>query len=165
MNAKLSLSFLLVTTFLVGCASSSDIKMNSDVLIENLSIDTVVASNNTGSDFDGTDVVALMEAAVKTEILKEGLLLVSPERANHSLEVNIIQYTKGNAVARWLMPGAGKTILSVEARLVSETGTTVAESQATESIGGGGLYTVGAWKKVFDKVATSLVKDIKSIAS
>ena len=94
-----------------------------------------------------------------------GLLLSSEERVDHSLEVNIIQYTKGNAVARWLLPGAGKTILSVEARLVSKTGTTVAESQATESIGAGGLYTVGAWKRVFDTVAKSLIKDIKSIAA
>ena len=165
MKAKISLSFILFSTLLVGCASSSNIDVKTDSLIYNLSINTVVVENNTGSDFDGTNVVALMETAVKTEITKSGLLLSSEERVEHSLEVNIIQYTKGNAVARWLVPGAGKTILSVEARLVSETGTTVAESQATESIGAGGLYTVGAWKRVFDKVAKSLIKDIKSIAS
>ena len=74
-------------------------------------------------------------------------------------------YSKGNAVARWMLPGAGKTILSVEARLKNDVGAIVAESQATESIGAGGLYTIGAWKRVFDKVANSLVTDIANLIS
>jgi len=62
-----------------------------------------------------------------------------------------------------MIPGAGKTVLSVEARMTDSYGGTVAKSQATESIGAGGLYTIGAWKRVFIKVAQSLVSDIAGL--
>ena len=155
--------FLLVV--LAGCASSSSINVVGDSLVaSNLSIDSVTVTNSTGENFDGADVIALMQSATEDQVMKKSLKQPM-SGTSYNLEIDIVQYSKGNAVARWILPGAGKTILSVEARLKNDVGAIVAESQATESIGAGGLYTIGAWKRVFDKVANSLVTDIANLVS
>jgi LEA14-like dessication related protein len=161
-NFYASISLLVV---LAGCASSSSINVVGDSLVaSNLSIDSVTVTNSTGENFDGADVIALMRSATEDQVMKKNLKQPM-SGTSYNLEIDIVQYSKGNAVARWMLPGAGKTILSVEARLKNDVGAIVAESQATESIGAGGLYTIGAWKRVFDKVANSLVTDIANLIS
>jgi len=163
MNSTKLLILGFLITLLGGCASSSNIEATGNAAIaDDMSIETITVSNNTGETFDGTDVVSMMRDAAREQATKYGLTSFGSASA-YELEINIIQYSKGNAVARWMLPGAGKTILSVEAKLNDANGITVAESQATESIGAGGLYTIGAWKRVFDKVAKSLVGDIAEL--
>ena len=58
------------------------------------------------------------------------------------------------------MPGLGKTILSVEGSVKDSTGNVIASTRATESIGAGGGYTIGAWKYIFENVAEKLVDDL-----
>jgi hypothetical protein len=155
-----AISILIVT----GCASSSNIQATGQASIESdLTIAEINVANSTGENFEGTDVIAMMRSAASDEVRKNGLRRYADSGTPYSLNINIIQYSKGNAVTRWMMPGAGKTILSVEAELKNPDGVVVAESQATESIGAGGLYTIGAWKRVFDKVAESLVGDIADL--
>ena len=161
-NFYASISLLVV---LAGCASSSSINVVGDSLVaSNLSIDSVTVTNSTGENFDGADVIALMRSATEDQVMKKNLKRPM-SGTSYNLEIDIVQYSKGNAVARWMLPGAGKTILSVEARLKDNVGAVIAESQATESIGAGGLYTIGAWKRVFDKVANSLVTDIAGLVN
>ena len=168
MNLIRSFNFYVLISLLAvlgGCASSSSINLVGDSSIAgNLSIDSVTVTNSTGENFDGADVVALMRSATEDQVMKKNLKQPM-SGTSYNLEIDIVQYSKGNAVARWMLPGAGKTILSVEARLKNDVGAIVAESQATESIGAGGLYTIGAWKRVFDKVANSLVTDIANLIS
>ena len=144
----------------IGCATNSNIQINSSGGLDpNLSIDRIEAVNSTGKDFEGINVEIEMRMATIEAVRNAGL----KDRAgtSHHLRVDIVQYEKGNAAARWLMPGLGKTILSVEATLFDSQEKPVASSQATRSVGAGGAFTIGAWKAVFDDVATTLVSDIK----
>jgi len=169
MNLIRSFNFYVLISLLAvlgGCASSSSINLVGDSSIAgNLSIDSVTVTNSTGENFDGADVVALMRSATEDQVKTKNLTPTESTGTSYKLEIDIVQYSKGNAVARWMLPGAGKTILSVEARLKDNVGAVIAESQATESIGAGGLYTIGAWKRVFDKVANSLVTDIAGLVN
>tara|TARA_B100000989_G_C19510470_1_gene458761 strand:+ start:521 stop:1012 length:492 start_codon:yes stop_codon:yes gene_type:complete len=160
MNSSKFGVLLILTFFAIGCASTSNIEINkSDGLDKNLSITEVEAVNTTGETFEGIDVEVEMRLAVMEAVrLAE---LNDRSGTAHKLKVDIVQYEKGNAAARWLMPGLGKTILSVEATLLDEADKPVASSQATKSVGAGGAFTIGAWKAVFEGVAKSLVKDIK----
>jgi hypothetical protein len=72
----------------------------------------------------------------------------------------IVDYSKGNAFKRWLMPGWGATTLSVRCSF-SDGGKEVATAEAKRAVAGGGLASVGAWKKVFDSVANDIVEDLK----
>jgi hypothetical protein len=78
------------------------------------------------------------------------------------MNVNIIEYRKGDAFKRWLWPGYGSTVLVVEATLLDADGNVDATAQANRSVDAGGGYTVGAWKKIFEDVSADLVSDLKS---
>jgi hypothetical protein len=87
---------------------------------------------------------ALSKALEKRLVLGEG---------QYTVNVAILEYEPGNAFARWLLPGAGKTRLSVVASVVGPDGASAAKIPVERSIGFGGGYTIGAWRYVFDEVA------------
>ena len=160
MNYNLQKIFLvmLIGIFITGCATTSSIDViNENLLQNNFSINSVVAKNETGKSFE-IDIESMLKEAVNEELSVQGLS--NKEGLEYELQVFIIQYKEGNAFGRWIMPGLGKTVLSVEAVLNDESGEAVLQSQATRSIGAGGGYTINAWKKVFNQVAEELVNDL-----
>ena len=122
--------------------------------------DEVTAKNATGEIFDINIETMLVEAAMAELNERE---LFSGKENDLVLAISIVQYKKGDAFKRWLMPGMGKTVLSVEANLSNEAGKTLAQSQATKSVGAGGGYTIGAWKRVFEDVSEALIADLMSV--
>jgi hypothetical protein len=132
--------------------------LNPNTKLSNVVISNIEVVNETGESFEGIVVEEVLSQEIKGQLSALGL--DSGSGAPATMKVNIIQYEKGNAVARWIMPGLGKTILSVEGEILGADGSLIANSQATETIGGGGLYTIGAWKRVFEKVARSLATDL-----
>ncbi len=80
------------------------------------------------------------------------------------MNVNIIEYRKGDAFKRWLWPGYGSTVLVVEAILLDSNGNIDATAQANRSVDAGGGYTIGAWKEIFTNVSADLVSDLNTNA-
>tara|TARA_B110000438_G_scaffold134458_1_gene130118 strand:- start:1508 stop:2020 length:513 start_codon:yes stop_codon:yes gene_type:complete len=157
---KVCLVFLMVL-LMTGCATTSNIDViNQDLLQNNFTINNVVAKNETGNTFE-IEIESMLEKAMNEELSLKGLS--NKEGLEYELQVFIIQYKEGNAFARWVMPGMGKTVLSVEAILTDESGNSVLQSQATRSIGAGGGYTINAWKRVFNQVAEELIDDLASV--
>lgn len=68
----------------------------------------------------------------------------------------ILGYEKGDAFKRWLMPGWGSTVLTVQCDLL-DSGSKVGNLEAERTVDAGGAYTVGAWEKVFKQVALDVV--------
>jgi len=117
-------------------------------------------ANKTGESFD-IDIETMLRDAMVNELTKEGLL---GQRGSHgvvTMDVNIVEYRKGDAFKRWLWPGYGSTVLVVEATLLDTEGNVDATAQANRSVDAGGGYTTGAWEKIFKNVATDLVSDLK----
>ena len=155
---KKALAVLMLMSVMSACSTTSTIEVvDESAFAESFTIDTVVVNNATGEEFD-IDIEAMLGDAVREELSDKNLSGVGG--LDYTLKVSIIQYEKGNAFARWVMPGLGKTVLSVEATLVDANERVLAESQATRSVGAGGGYTIGAWKAVFSDVADSLVADL-----
>jgi hypothetical protein len=118
-------------------------------------------ANKTGESFD-IDIETMLNDAMVNELTKENLL--GQEGSNNTviMNVNIIEYRKGDAFKRWLWPGYGSTVLVVEATLLDADGNVDATAQANRSVDFGGGYTIGAWKGVFEDVAADLVSDLKA---
>ena len=76
------------------------------------------------------------------------------------LNSRILDYDPGNAFGRWLVPGSGSTILSVECEL-EEEGQSVGAIRAMRTVSSGGAYSIGQWKTVFANVAEDIVKELK----
>ena len=154
------LGSLILALLLTGCATTSEINiLDESSFKSSFSIDQIEVENSTGQEFD-IDIENMLTESLTVEL--DAQELSNRNGKPYSLSVAIIQYSKGNAFGRWLMPGVGKTILSVEANIIDDQGVTIAESQATRSIGAGGGYTIGAWKQVFADVAQSLILDLVS---
>jgi hypothetical protein len=119
-----------------------------------------VVANRTGESFD-IDVEAMLRDAMVNELTKEDLLGQEGTPGVVTMNVNIIEYRKGDAFKRWLWPGYGSTVLVVEATLLDAEGNVDATAQANRSVDAGGGYTTGAWKEIFEDVAADLVSDLK----
>jgi len=117
-------------------------------------------ANKTGESFD-IDIETMFSDAMISELAKENLLGQQGARDLVTMNVNIIEYRKGDAFKRWLWPGYGSTILVVEAMLLDAEGNVDATAQANRSVDAGGGYTTGAWKEIFEDVAADLVADLK----
>ncbi|MDR2613357.1 MAG: DUF4410 domain-containing protein [Deltaproteobacteria bacterium] len=75
------------------------------------------------------------------------------------VEATLVEYAPGNAFQRWLLPVViGKTRLGIEARVIDRLhGVEAARIPAERTIRAGGIFTVGAWRYVFDEVAREIV--------
>ena len=113
----------------------------------------------------GINVVNMFTDAVKTQLLlrqnkirEEGLV---GEPKNYVIDGKILEYEKGNACKRWLLPGWGSTVLYVSCS-IKEKGSDIiiSEVDIRRSISFGGLYTIGAWASIFNKVAKDVVKEV-----
>jgi len=156
------LTTVFVSLVTIGCSSVSELKPVAGIDFPPVySIGNVEVEDRTGKEYElegGANISVLMETAMYKALDDSGKREVKGSELSY--EILIVDYQAGNAFARWLMPGAGKTILSVEGFVKDSTGTVLAATQASESVGAGGGYTIGAWKTVFDKVAKMLVKDL-----
>ena len=157
-----SLGSVLVLLSLAACSTVSELQPAEGVSFPpSYSISQILVEDKTGEDHElenGMTVEALMKSAMREAISNSGKLESGGPKLTY--EVFVIQYQKGSAAARWLMPGLGKTILSVEGSVKDSTGNVIASTRATESIGAGGGYTIGAWKYIFENVAEKLVDDL-----
>jgi hypothetical protein len=66
-------------------------------------------------------------------------------------------YEKGNALARWVAPGAGKTSCLVKCEVSDrETAKTLGQITANREVAAGGLYTIGYEKRILTEVAEDI---------
>tara|TARA_B100001093_G_scaffold515280_1_gene591277 strand:+ start:971 stop:1456 length:486 start_codon:yes stop_codon:yes gene_type:complete len=159
--SKQFIAALLCICFITGCSTTSVIEVvNPDLLDGEIVVATVIVSNSTGQAFD-IDIESMLSKGLLDELSSQSMLDETSGKFN--LDVSIVQYEKGNAFARWMVPGMGATVLSVEASLKDGSGSIIAQSQATKSIGAGGGYTIGAWSTVFKDISKTLVTDLVSI--
>ena len=117
-------------------------------------------TNETGQQFD-VGVEQLLMDALAEKLRKKNMLSDNQESSQLSLTCKIVEYEKGDAFKRWLLPGWGSTVLSVQGDLKDKNGI-VGTIQARRTISIGGGYSVGAWRTVFASLADDIVKDISS---
>jgi hypothetical protein len=117
-------------------------------------------TNQTIQTFD-VDIEQLLREALAEALQKEALLWDGSTGDRLILNSKIIEYDKGNAFMRWLVPGAGSTALVIRCDL-KEGDKVVGSAEAKRTVDAGGLYTLGAWKTIFGSVARDVVNDMRS---
>ena len=143
---------------LAGCGfSSQTVKPTAGVVLKkDTHLSVAPVTNNTGQSFD-IDIQTLLKDSLTKSLQKESMF---SESATAALNCNVNRYAKGNAFARWLVPGAGATKLGIGCE-VREGDKVLATAEAERSVLAGGGYTIGAWLTIFTKVANDLVGEIK----
>lgn len=114
-----------------------------------------------GNDHKDFDIAKAMREQLEAKLRESGLLTASGRtEGSLVLSVKIVDYEPGDAFKRWLMPGYGSTVLSVECTL-HDGDKKVATVTARRTVDAGGGYTIGAWQTIFGKVAEDIVSDLK----
>lgn len=115
--------------------------------------------NRTGQAFD-VDVEALLAAALRKALAEKDLLWRGGSAPELRISAEIVQYEKGNAFKRWLMPGWGSTVLVVRGTLLGDGARPVGRVDAKRTVDAGGAYTVNAWMTIFERLAEDVVLDL-----
>ena len=110
------------------------------------------------------DVSQHFAAALGKALEKKDLLWTEGKGSERLvLTTKIVEYEEGHAFKRWLLPGWGSTVLSIQGDLKEQTsGKIIGSVEARRSISFGGLYTIGAWMTIFPSVAEDVVDELQS---
>lgn len=115
--------------------------------------------NKTGEEFD-IDIKKMLSDSLAKKLKEKELLWSGTGGSRLLLESNIIEYKKGDAFKRWLLPGWGATVLIIRCDLLDEANSIVGSVQAKRTVSAGGGYTIGAWNTIFDNLANDVVEDL-----
>jgi hypothetical protein len=102
-----------------------------------------------------------LHAQLEREVDRVGLGVSAAAVGEHlTLDATILDYWPGSAFTRWLVPGAGKTVLEIECKVMNG-GREVGTAHVRRSVDAGGAYTANAWKSIFHTVAMDIAADLK----
>ncbi len=158
-KSALSLVSILV---IVGCgATRFDTKLpDSFSLKQGQTIEFLPIENVTGKTLDPPADQIFNE--YMGNLLKERKLLnLSAQPAVVVLKSKLTEYEAGNAFGRWLLPGLGTTVCSVDAELLDkQTGALIGRMQSRQTVSFGGAYSIGADNYICKRVADDLIREI-----
>ncbi len=117
-------------------------------------------TNETGEKFD-IDIEKMLATALSDKLREKELMWEGKEGPKLTTKCKIVEYKKGDAFKRWLMPGWGSTTLAVTCDL-SDSNNVVGIINARRTVDAGGGYTIGAWEKVFGQLAMDIAEDVQS---
>lgn len=124
-------------------------------------VDDVV--NNTNKTFE-FDVTGLLTEQIRNKLREKGYASMhrSETRRNVLLiKSYLLNFEHGSAFKRWLAPGAGKSMIIVKSVLVDKgTHQTLGTIVITEAVTSGGLFSIGADKKLIEIASTGIVNEI-----
>lgn len=109
-------------------------------------------------DEESIDIAQSMRTAIVDELSEEGLY--REDNSNYTIDITVKKYEPGNAFGRWLMPGAGSTVLKVSSQ-VRDSEILIGNIETKNTIDAGGAYSIGAWKTIFREAAIEIVKELK----
>lgn len=143
-----------------GCSAKHSLVFNENFTPkDNTKIELKEVSNKTSQTFE-VNAEQMLKEALSKKLETENMLWVNEESSKLQLYVDILEYSEGNAFKRWIMPGWGATVLSIEATL-KDNNQIIGKANANRNIAAGGGYTIGAWKYVYDDIAADLISDLK----
>lgn len=152
---------LLLSIALIGCGSVEhklDLQ-NSYTPAVATKIEVGKVTNETGQTFD-VNVEQMLTDALAEKLTEENLLWSGQGDDKLILSSKIVEYEKGNAFKRWLLPGWGSTVIAVHGDLKKDN-QLVGSEQARRTVSIGGGYTIGAWKTIFNSIAEDIVEDLR----
>lgn len=115
--------------------------------------------NETGNEYD-VDITGMLESALEKQLRENKILSSLSDKGNIVIVSRIMEYEKGDAFKRWLMPGYGSTKLSVNSDIKDSQGNIVGSITSKHTVDSGGAYSVGAWEKIFGNVSKDIVKEL-----
>ena len=157
-----NLSAVVFVVFLAGCgATNFDSKLPESFSLQpGQTVEFLPIENVTGKTLDPPADQIFNE--YMSGLLKDRKLLnFTTEPATVVLKSKLIEYEPGNAFGRWLLPGVGTSVCTVDAEILEKgTGALVGRMQSRQTVSIGGAYSIGADTYICKRVADDLIKEI-----
>jgi len=112
-------------------------------------------------DDEVVNIEQLLSDALAEKLRGGDLLWTGDPSRKLVLVTKIVEYEAGDAFKRWLLPGWGSTVVSVEGEL-RDANQLVGTVRARRTVSFGGAYTISAWRTIFATVAADVVSELRS---
>jgi len=158
---------LITVLFLVGCgATQFDAKLPETFsLRQGQTIEFPPIENVTGKALE-PPVDQIFNEYMGSLLKERKLLNLSAQPAAVVLKTKLIEYEPGNAFGRWLLPGLGTTVCTVDAELLDKkTGALIGRLHSRQTVSFGGAYSIGADNYICKRVADDLITEIDKKSS
>jgi len=161
-KAVVLLTFVCTVVVLTGCGTvHHQLRLEPGYTPQaGTKVEVGPVENATGKTV-AVNVEPLLADALAEALRREDLLWAGSGPKKLVVRSKIVEYDEGSAVKRWLLPGWGSTVLSIECDL-HEADRLVGSVQARRTISIGGFYTVNAWKTVFASIAKDVVGELQT---
>ena len=116
--------------------------------------------NESGEVFE-VNVEHLLRGALSGKLQAAGMRWNQGDGNKIVIDSKIVEYEPGDAFKRWLLPGWGATVLTVQCDLKEEN-ELVGSVEARRTVSAGGGYTIGAWEDIFQDLAEDIVNDLQA---
>jgi hypothetical protein len=160
---------LVLAIFAAGCAVGTPmVHMERDfVPAAYQKVEILTVTNDTGQTYE-FDVSEMLTKNIKSQFKDKGCLLASHQEKDSVLMVksSLTLYEPGSAFKRGLLPGYGATRCTVKTSLIDKkTGKVIGEIVVPKTISEGGLYSIGADKRILNVVAADIAQEtIKQVS-
>jgi hypothetical protein len=148
-----------------GAVSHEAVLLGSYAPEPGLRIEVGKVINATGQtpkvDDEVVNIEQLLTENLTEKLRREDFLWAGSPARRLVLVSKIVEYEPGDAFKRWLLPGWGSTVVSVDGELRDEADTLVGTVRARRTVSIGGAYTIGAWRSIFSSVADDIVSELR----
>lgn len=167
MKIRRLLLLVIIFSLLFGCAAkrpmswqdeSTSLRNYSNYIVEN-------ATNETGEQFE-LDITSLLTDNIISKLRKEGFTVEETPEPGQSLILRskIVSYEPGNAFKRWVLAGTGRTICTVQVSILEPTtNKKLAEFISSKVISAGGVFSIGADRKILEFVAEAIAQEVREL--
>lgn len=158
------LFLVAIVKLMAGCFGAADHHVDFQAgysMPRDARVEVGSVTNDTGETFD-FDISGELRTQLQEELERQHLTSTVGTSPNLIIHARIMDYEKGSAAARWVMPGLGGTRLMIRADLVTPSGEKVGTASVVRSVETGGFYSAGEWKKIFHTASEDIVNDLKS---
>jgi hypothetical protein len=165
---KLTVLLILLFALIGGCAAGTPVvSIDKDASFSGYKgVEVIPVVNETGTTFE-FDVLGEITTHLKLNLTKKGYVVTDGRQSADAILVirtYLLVYEPGSAFDRFAVPGAGKTNCTIRSLLVDKkTEKTQGEILVPKEIGTGGLYSIGADKRILGDVAVSVVDELRKI--
>jgi hypothetical protein len=128
-------------------------------------VELMPVANDTGKSFSNFDVPAELTLILQKKLKDKGFT-VDGAGQERVLVVNasLTEYEAGSALARWILPGAGATKCTLKVAVSDkQSGKPMSAFVESDSVAAGGLYTIGADRRILGTVAGKVADDLERL--
>jgi hypothetical protein len=126
-------------------------------------VEVMPVVNETGKSFSNFDVPGELTLTLQTKLRDKGFSVNGGSGDEKVLVVksSLMEYEAGSALARWILPGLGPTKCTLKVAVSDKkSGKPLSELVESDSVAAGGLYTIGADRRILGTVAGKVADDL-----